>query len=99
MDKLSNLIEQIESEIEMKYIGGAIEWADSEFNNAWSKAMDRFQDALNEAVIHDDFEKYQKSIMIEAENYKKTCLALIAKYREERNKLAVRDLFEGLAKK
>lgn len=76
------LINRIEAEIKIEYIGGAIQWCDEKFDGAWSKAMDRFDKALTIAIDRQD---YQLAKM-EGEFYKATVLDLLSKFNVAKGK-------------
>jgi hypothetical protein len=73
----SNLIAAIEAEIEPGYMPGAIQWCDEQLDNAWSKAMDRFDGALRMAIERKDYVLAQS----EGEFYRATIMKLLSKYK------------------
>ena len=71
------LIATIEAEIQFLYQPRAIIWCDKQFDGAWSKAMDRFDQYLSCAFERKDFSLAQA----EGELYKNTVLPLLNKYK------------------
>jgi len=82
------IIEEVESSIESRYIPGAIRWADETFDNAWSKAIDSFQSALDSGDV--------AAMMRESEIYKSTCLKLIGGYRQHHGDKRASSIFVRL---
>lgn len=76
----SKIIDEIEAQIEPKYIPGCWNWADETKENAWTKAADRF----NYALVHRK-DHHPEWIKAEAELYKITCLDLINQYKKYKN--------------
>lgn len=74
------IIQSIESEISYEYLPGAIRWADDNCDGAWSRAIDRFDLALSE-IYSPNFER---KIKFEAEQYKRTVLGLLKKFKEHK---------------
>lgn len=73
----TELMNTIEAEIRTEYIGGAIQWADQNFDNAWSKALTRFDKALGVAIDRQDYTLAK----VEADFYKITVVELLKKYK------------------
>jgi hypothetical protein len=78
--ELTKVINAIESEIGLEYLGGAIAWADSKYNNKWSDSMARFETALN-TYLQNRNENYIKS---ETYLYKQNCLDMLREYKREK---------------
>lgn len=76
--EFGQLIREIESEIQTEYLGGAIQWADSEFNGAWSKAIDDFDMALNACIDRHDYVSAKQA----AESYREKILSMIRMYKK-----------------
>jgi hypothetical protein len=72
------LINTIEAELKLEYVGGAIAWADKNRDGAWSKAMDRFDCALKNSIERQDY----RSAEIEGQFYKATVLQLLREYKQ-----------------
>jgi len=79
----SKLINEVESAISMEYLPDCIAWADKTHNNAWSNAIERFENALSEdiATRAPDDKGNTEFIYKEAEIYKNTCLGLIKEFK------------------
>jgi hypothetical protein len=73
----SEIISAIEAELSIQYIGGCVKWADENHDNAWSKAMARFDEALVACIERKDY----TSAKIAGEQYKRTCLDLLWKFK------------------
>lgn len=87
----SKLIGDIENELELHYLPGAIRWIDEKYDGAWSKAIERFDHALSSATGS----KYFEAAKLEGEIYKDTILRLIKKYKEHKNGTKVIKYLEG----
>ena len=74
------VINAIQAEISYRYLPGAICWSDEKFDSAWSKAIDRFERALDLCRERMDY----TSLKAEAGFYKNTVLDLIRKYKQEK---------------
>lgn len=69
--EFDKIIRTIESEIAFDYLPGAIHWADRNYRNAWSLAIDRFESALISGVnLKEEGEIYKKNILNLLEKYK-----------------------------
>jgi hypothetical protein len=77
----SKIISAIEAEIKTEYLPGAINWADTKLNGAWSAAMNRFDDALTEAIKRKDYTLAK----IEGDFYKRTILDLLSQYKKAKH--------------
>ena len=91
MFEMSKIIQDLESELETSYYPGAIQWADANFDNAWSDAIETFDQALAKAIATQDFSK----INFEADRYRVTILGLTRKYRAHLAKQKTMDLFKS----
>lgn len=80
LPRFLDLINEIEAELNPRYWSGAIQWADEKYNGAWSKAIDRFENAITKGYENLNF-AYAQS---EGEIYKQTILKLIQEYKEEK---------------
>lgn len=78
---LSKIIAEIEHEIETQYLGGAIAWADEQYANGFSQAIDRFDNALLEFIKN----KNESFIRSEGAIYKQRCLSYIREYKKAKN--------------
>ena len=87
----SKLIEEIETEIEIKYLPGCIRWSDENYNNAWSSAINEFEKAL--------LTKNKEKIINQSQIYKSTCLSLIESYKRSKNNSHVSDFFRKIKNK
>ena len=90
--EILDLIEKIENQIGHQYLGGCIGYIDNNYDQGWSKAMDRFENALTQRPLN------EIKIMTEAAIYKATCLQYIKTYKAERDYLETGDLFSQLKK-
>jgi hypothetical protein len=68
------IIETIENELHIAYMPGAIQYIDKNYDDAWSKAIDAFEAAINS--------KNEDKIRIEGEIYKQTIVYLIGIYKQ-----------------
>lgn len=68
----SAVIKSIEDNIAIKYLPGCIQWADKNHNNAWSNAIQDFEEALEA-----DWADKEKA----GEIYLGRCLDLIEKFK------------------
>lgn len=75
--KGTEIINAIEAEIEPLYLPGAILWANQNYDNAWDKAVDRFDRALTVAKRDYRWEMAKD----EGEVYKQAILGLLKKYK------------------
>jgi hypothetical protein len=89
MSAFCDLIDAIENEIKHAYLPGAIQWADSYLDNAWSKAMNEFEEALKTYRDWEDKPRMDAAARI----YKAKCLEMIGLYRESRREQKSGDLF------
>jgi len=76
----SEVIRRIESELATEYQPGAIQWADDNFNGAWSNAMDRFDKALAIAIDRKDYQLAKS----EGDFYKTAVIDLIRKFKKHK---------------
>jgi len=75
----SELIAETESRIKSEYLPECIAWADGQFDNGWSNAMDRFDSSLvdflrgnsNATILRREGNLYFKTITKYIENFKK----------------------------
>lgn len=74
---LTNLINEIEAEISQQYLPNAIYWADMTYDNAWSKAIDRFDKALSLAAQNFDHVMLER----EANIYKQKVISLLKEFK------------------
>lgn len=74
------LINEIESELKIEHVGGAISWADKKYNNAYSNAIDRFDIELSKAITSGDYEHAKR----ESDVYKKTTIGFLREYKTEK---------------
>lgn len=91
----SQLIWDIESELQMEYWPGAIKWADENHNNAWSNALETFDKALSEAQITKDMGHLKRM----ADLYKKTILILLSWYKKAKAVNDTESFLDALEKK
>jgi hypothetical protein len=73
----STLIRKLEAELSEQYLPGAIQWCDDHMNNAWSRAIERFEKALIKAIEIGSYE-YAKT---EGEIYELTVTKLLQQYK------------------
>ncbi len=85
----TQIIETIENELNLCYEPGAIKYCDEKFDNAWSKAIDRFDQALTKHMQSANAELIQ----YESELYRDTVLQLIKKYKMSKNLRKADDFF------
>lgn len=75
------LINEIQAEIEMGFepgqLGHCINWVDENYNNAWSDAIDAFDEALTTALDTSDY----KNIRRAGETYKNEILGYIKLFK------------------
>lgn len=93
----SKITEEIENELSIVYMPNAIQYIDNNFDNAWSKALDRFDHALKIGIETNNHEL----LILEGNIYKETILKLIDqyKYSKRQNKVSeLLDTFMGLIK-
>lgn len=74
----SKLIHKIESELKLYYQSGAIKYIDENFDGAWSKEIDKFEQALASGD--------QEKIEAQSEIYKGNILKFIDLYKRKTNK-------------
>lgn len=72
------IINAIEAELSAEYWPGAIHWADDNFDDAWTKAILRLQNAIDEATSTRNW----RIAEYEGQRYKHTILSLLRKYKE-----------------
>ena len=87
----TKLINKIDAEVEQEYVGSAINWTDENFNDAWSKAIYEFENA----IINGD----PDSVYLAGEIYKKRCINYIRRYKEFKNRKSTFDFFKQLERK
>lgn len=75
--QFTKLLNLIHAELAAEYIPTAIRWCDHKFDNAWSKAIDRFDSALSVAIARGDYQLAK----VEGGFYKATLLDLIRKFK------------------
>jgi hypothetical protein len=88
----SQLIERIESEIRKDYLPGAIKWCDRMFNEGWSKAIDRFDQALSVANERKDY----MLAKMEGDFYLATILDLLSKYKRHKDLDDTQEFLRGI---
>jgi hypothetical protein len=76
--QFTKLFNEIEAELKLEYVGGAIKWADENYLNAWSNAITRFESAVTRAIEYGNFDLVKS----ESELYKNTILGLIRQYKQ-----------------
>jgi hypothetical protein len=76
--RIASMLERIDMEIAQEYIGGAIDWADKNCDNAWTNAIEQLERALARPITNDFFGLIEH----ETRMYVDTCIGLIAKYRQ-----------------
>ncbi len=86
--KFSEIIAEIDRELHPKYQGGCYAYIDKHFDEAWSKAVGRFEDALNT--------KNQSLIRLEAQVYRDAMMRFIELYRQEKNKSGIDALIASI---
>jgi hypothetical protein len=86
------IVGAIEAELKAEYLGGAIAWADKKHDNAWSKAIDRFDRALSNAIERQDY----LAAKIEGDFYKITILGLIREYKVAKGMSDLDSLLEAV---
>jgi len=77
----SQFIDEIETNIQSKYIGGCINWVDENHNNAWSRAKDSFDRHLYWAMGNQNYNMLKG----EGERYTQTCLKYIKLYNDHKD--------------
>lgn len=70
-------LRQMNEFISAQYIPGAVQWADEEYDNAWSNALIRFEDAIVRADHFDEEHIFED----ESNIFTGTILALIRCYQ------------------
>lgn len=75
----SKIIDKIESQLANKYLPRAINWCDEHYDNAWSNAITRFDNALTLSLAREDYFLAKT----EGKLYEKTILDLIEKFKTE----------------
>jgi len=88
----SQLIWEIESELQTEYWPGAIAWSDKNHHNAWSNAITRFDGALSVALESKDWSYAQR----EGQIYKLTILNLLKMFKEATQKDDKKEFFSAL---
>ncbi len=73
----SEFIGQIVEEIETEYLGGCIAWCDEYYDNAWTKAIDRFDLSLTELIENPD----DKKLKLEGDIFLKRVKWLVKQFR------------------
>lgn len=91
--EFSKIIRSMEIEIAFQYIPGAIRWCDDNCENAWSKAIDRFDNSLRIAIERKDYQL----IKIESEFYQNMVLDLLSKYKSFKNIDESKNFLEAIA--
>lgn len=70
---IDSLVDDVHFEISKIYLTGAVEWCNLKLNQAWSKAVERFNNAVESQNI--------ELIQLEAEIYKTKIAELLNKYK------------------
>lgn len=78
--QFSKLIEDINVELEAEYVGGAYRWMDEEKDGAFSKAQDRFEKILQDAIRLKNFNYARHEGII----YRDTLIELLQEYKRSR---------------
>lgn len=86
----SKIIGEIESHIETKYVGGAIQWCDEHLGGAWSQAIDRLHSVLSHPGVT------PAQLDFEARLYRSTILGLIEEYRKHQGQDAAAEFLDDL---
>ena len=92
--KFSEMITEIENELACEYIGGAINWADENYKNAWSDAMLKFDEALSYSLKTGVDHHAQKAGQL----YKKTVLDLLKKYKKAKKLDETKEFLKSVQK-
>ena len=91
---LAQVIEEIEAELAIHYLPGAMQYIDKHYSNSWSRAIDRLQLAMMEAGQNK--ETYWKVMEIEGQIYKQTILKYIEIYKVFKRGNKTDDFFKEL---
>ena len=89
--KFSDIILTIEKNIEMEYLPGAIKYINTHYNDAWSKAIDRFDTALFGDL---DQPELSEGCKLDVQLYLDSILKFINIYKNRKNKSAVDRLLQ-----
>ena len=89
-----DIINQIENEINIVYIPGAIKYCDDHFDNAWSKAIDTYEAAINRFIETKD----EAAVNFAGEVYIACVKNLIQKYKVYKNNKHTDSLLDDLIK-
>jgi len=76
----ATMLRKIHAELSEAYMPGAHQWADDTFDGAWSKAMDRFDQALTIVIERKDYQLAK----LEGDLYKSTLIDLIRKFKKHK---------------
>ena len=90
--KLSHYITSVHDELDVRYIGDVMTWADCKYNNAFTMAIERFDLVLSKALYEDNFTEVKEA----GELYKTTVLSLIAEWKKDQAGDQVEMFLEGL---
>lgn len=74
-------VNRIEAELLQEYWPGAIAWADREFNQGWSNAINTFENAITHAARSKDLIRFAEDACV----YKKQIVGFLEKYKAHKN--------------
>lgn len=86
------MIRELHECLAEEFHGGAFAWADRTFDDAWTKAVNRFEAAMVVAFKQGDFELFQTELTF----YKTKTLDLFNRYKEFNSKADVATYLENL---
>jgi hypothetical protein len=91
-EQFIKMIDEMQEALKFEWQGGAFQWADETFDNAWTHAVDRFEAAINLAVKTNDAELFN----LELKFYKSKTLDLFDRYKKLNTKADIDTYLEQL---
>lgn len=89
----SQLLREIDAELQLEYQVGAFEWIDQNFNNAWTKESETFSRALERSIERGEPETGERQSRI----YKQKTLAWLREYKLKHHIDNAKTFLDGLA--
>lgn len=87
MKQYCEIIKDIENELSIGYLPGAINYIDDKYEGAWSKAIDRFDHALSVSP---------ETALEDGQTYRKEILRLITLFKEGKTGSKVDNFLDSL---
>lgn len=89
------MIDELHDCLSQEFHGGAYKWIDDNFNDAWSKSVDRFESAI--VLSHQTGDS--KLFQVELNYYRTSTLDFFRRYKQVNKEAGTQTFLEQLAKR